>query len=377
MFLDVQKNKNQKDYFENLESIAKLSNLFSESTSPYLGYRVVENTFCKSLGADNLSRSDCSADASKDKIGIGIKTFLNNNGKTLQKVAEFNKDAEKLRDKLPKEIVSIVSELRNERIKATKRIHGLDEMIYHCVVREPGKIKIFECPMDEINLKTIKNVKLKNNTITFEDDKNEYSINLSKSTLYKRFITDKVIKEISVKIIENPDEIIKNLFKNPESNNLTFVPIRKEKDYVYLPLFSDVGGRNVPERSGLNQWNAAGRPRDANEVYIPIPIWIHRKFPEFFPPRDEVFKLVLPDGQTLSTKVCQAGNKALMSNPNAALGKWILRQVMDLKENELLTYERLEELGLDSVIIYKEENGEYKIDFTQIGSYDEFYNENK
>ena len=28
--------------------------------------------------------------------------------------------------------------------------------IYHCVVREEGKIKVFECPMDEIDIKGIK-----------------------------------------------------------------------------------------------------------------------------------------------------------------------------------------------------------------------------
>lgn len=377
MFLDIQDKKNQKEYYETLGAVANLSNLFSESPSPYLGYRAVENIFCKSLEADNLSRSDCSADAAKDKVGIGIKTFLNDNGRSLQKVAEFNKDAEKFRGKQSKEVVDIVSKLRNERIQATKRIHGLDDIIYHCVVRELGKIKIFECPMDEIDTSLIKNIKTKKNTITFEDDKNEYSINLSKSTLYKRFITEDVIKDIDVKIIEDPYEAVRNLVKNTESNKLTFAPIRKEKEYVYLPLFSDRGGRKVPEKSGLNQWNAGGRPRDVNEVYISIPAWIHKKFPNFFPPRDEAFELLLPDGNVLSAKVCQDGSKALMSNPNAALGKWILRQVMDLEERELLTYERLEELGLDSVAIYKESNDKYTIDFTRIGSYDKFHEENK
>lgn len=377
MFLDIQNKKNKKEYYETLELVASLSNLFSESPSPYLEYRVVENIFCESLEADNLSRSDCSADASKDKVGIGIKTFLNDNGKSLQKVAEFNKDSKKIRDKLPREVVNIVAELRNKRIQATKRIYCLDEIIYHCVVREPGKIKIFECPMDEIDIKSIKNVKTKKNTIIFEDNKNEYSFNLSKSTLYKRFITASVIKEIDVKIIENPYEAVRNLVKNPKRNNITFAPIRKEKEYVYLPLFSDMGERNVPQKSGLNQWNAAGRQRNVNEVYIYIPPWIHRKFPRFFPPRNESFDLLLPNGQNLNAKVCQANDKALMSNPNAALGKWILRQVMGLKERELLTYERLEELGLDSVVVYKESKGKYTIDFTTIGSYDVFKEKSK
>jgi hypothetical protein len=66
-----------------------------------------------------------------------------------------------------------------------------------------------------------------------------------------------------------------------------------------------------------------------------------------------------------------------MSNPNLALGKWLLRTVMNLKEGELLTYSRLEELGLDSVVVYKENEQLYSINFTEIGSYDNFYEENK
>lgn len=66
-----------------------------------------------------------------------------------------------------------------------------------------------------------------------------------------------------------------------------------------------------------------------------------------------------------------------MSNPNLALGKWLLRTVMNLREGELLTYDRLEELGLDSVVIYKENEELYTINFTEIGTYDNFYEESK
>ncbi|MGR5962267.1 hypothetical protein ACT7DN_15370 [Bacillus paranthracis] len=126
------------------------------------------------------------------------------------------------------------------------------------------------------------------------------------------------------------------------------------------------------KKSGLNQWNAAGRLRNPNEVYIPIPVWIHKVFPTFFPPRDESFDLSLPDKAILSAKVCQENSKALMSNPNSALGEWLLRKVMDLKEKELLTYEKLETLGIDSVAVYKHGDTDYSIDFCEIGTYDEF-----
>lgn len=374
MFLENQPYQNKDNYYNTLKSMASFSNLFSESDIPYLSYRAVENIFCESLNADNLSRSDCSADASKDGIGIGIKTFLNQNGRSLQKVAEFNSDSLLFKNKTPKEIVKIVSNLRNKRIQATKRIHKLDNIIYHCVVRDLGKIKIFECPMDEINLSKIKNIIPNKTTIAFEDDKNEYSFNISKSTLYKRFITTNVIKEIDAKILSNPYEVIKGL--NSNETSLDFEKINESKEYIFLPLFSDRGTRHVPSKSGLNQWNADGRTRNKNEVYIPIPSKIRDKFPNFFPNKNTSFNLVLPDKSIISAKVCQEGSKALMSNPNSALGKWILRQVLNLKEGELLTYDKLEELGLDSVVIYKEGNNSYSINFTELGSYDMFLENN-
>jgi hypothetical protein len=74
-------------------------------------------------------------------------------------------------------------------------------------------------------------------------------------------------------------------------------------------------------------------------------------------------------------KVCQEGNKALMSNPNEALGQWILRDVLSLKEGELLTYKKLEDIGLDAVVVYKIDDENYEIDFAKIGSYDSFEEE--
>ena len=371
MFITKESGNTKKRYINMLKAMASLSRLSSESAVPYLGYREVENIFCKVFEAENLSRSDCSADASKNGVGIGIKTFLEGNGKSWQKVAEFNKDASLFKSKSQNEIVLIISKLRNERINATKRIYGLNEMIYHCVVRQEGEIKVFECPMDLIDIDSIKNIKFgRSNTVTFNDDINEYSINLSKSTLYKRFITKNVILETKVEIIADPYEIIMNLLTG--GNKLTFEPINKEKPHVFLPLYSETEKKKVPEKSGLNQWNANGRKRKYNEVYIPIHIFIRKNFKGFFPSRDKTFDLLLPDGKRLNAKICQDGGKALMTNPNTDLGEWILRQVMNLNEGEILTYARLEELGIDSVVIYKEENNMYSIDFTKIGSYDEF-----
>ncbi|MEB1808012.1 MAG: NgoFVII family restriction endonuclease [Bacillaceae bacterium] len=367
-------------YKQMLHSAGSLSNLFSESDSPFLVSRNVENAYCEAFGANNLGRADCSADASLNNIGVGIKTFLHGNGKSLQKIAEFNKDADLYRDQSPKALVQTIANLRNERIKFTLRTYGLSSMIYHCVTRKPGEILIFETPMDLVNVDSITNIKVSNNrnTITFEDGLNEYSFNVTKSTLYKRFITKDPLEQIAVEIFAKPYEQLSKLFGfelSPVETPTVVNPL-ENLEHVVLPLFSDRGGRrHVPEKSGLNQWNAAGRPRNANEVYIPIPVWIHREFGDFFPERDEEFNLNLPDQTSLSAKVCQDNRKALMTNPNSALGEWLLRQVMNLKERELLTYDQLEGLGIDSVIVFKHGKGQYSIDFRGLGTYDDFENE--
>jgi len=352
--------------------------LFSESQEPYIQYRIAENLFCKSFNADNLSRTDCSADAAKNKVGIGIKTFLEGNGATMQKIAEFNSEHNLFRNLDDKGKVIKIAGLRNERINATKRIFGLEKMMYHCVTRKKGGILVYESGMDLVNLSKIRNIKSgKNaNAISFSDGSNEYSFNVTKSTLYKRFNLSDALLDFPVKILENPFDALENVFRKVE-REVVFAPI-KALTHVFLPLYSSKKGiKEVPARSGLNQWNALGRPRNPDEVYIPIPALIHSEYPGFFPPRDTSFTLLLPNGAEMSAKVCQDGSKALMSNPNSALGQWLLRDILDLKERDLLTYGKLEEIGLDSVVIYKIGEGKYDIDFTKVGSYEEFAGEVK
>jgi len=373
MFIEKQEQSKQEYYAKMLGAIGSLSRLFSESDEPYLAYRVAENLFCKAFQAMNLSRGDTSADASKDKIGFGIKTFLEGNGRTFQKIAEFNSD-QALFIRLPtEEKIKRIAELRNERISATKRIAGLDNIIYHCVTRESGRIMVYEEPMLPIEIPKIEKIEDSDSSISFRDPNEEYSFYVSKSTLYKRFVTRSLLLNVRVKILDDPFAILEGILPKPETKPL--FEKAKEPDSVFLPLYSTRGGsKNVPESSGLNQWNASGRPRDPNEVYVPIPAWIHSKFPNFFPPRDEPFSLRLPSGEVLSAKVCQDGSKALMTNPNSALGKWLLRDVLNLKERELLTYDRLQIIGLDTVVINKTSDHDFEINFTQIGSFEEFEN---
>lgn len=381
MFYDIQDPCFQKEYQQLLRVIGSLSKLSSDGNVPYLYYRMAENIFCKAFHANNLARSDISIDASKGQYGIGLKTFLYKNGCCVEKIAEFNKQRALFssdENTNIKDMINTVAYLRNERISTTVNITGvaISKLLYHCVVREKESFILYETPMELINLGKIGHLKkTSNNTIYFDDEKNEYCFNISKSTLFKKFNVQKLV-EFEVPIFDNPYDVLCSVL----SNNQFTQNILEEKNQivgkVILPLYSAKSGiKKVHERSGLNQWNAKGRERDPDEVYIPIPAWIHKSFPHFFPNKDRPFVLKLPDNSTLSAKVCQDGDKALMSNPNKDLGKWLLRKVLQLKEGELLTYEILEKKGIDSIEISKNEDNTYNINFKELGTYEEFKND--
>jgi hypothetical protein len=371
MFIDRQDPGEIEYYTRMLATVGSLSRLFSDSDAPYLAYRAVENLFCRSFNANNLSRSDTSVDATKNNSGIGIKTFLHKNGQSFQKIAEFNREMDLFRDLPGEEKVRRISELRNERIFFTQRNYNLQNMLYHCVTRSANRLLVSECPMDPINLNKIRYKNTVRNGVQFEDDTNVYSFNISKSTLFKQFDAGDPLLNIGVVIIPDPFDALERLLDEPGVR--TVLAPAEPIESIYLPLYAGSYGKKlVPEKSGLNQWNAAGRPRDPNEIYIHVPSVIHERFPGFFPDRDTPFSLILPNKSVLNAKICQENSKALMSNPNVALGKWLLRNVLNLKELELLTYEHLETLGVDSVAVYKESELHYSIDFTAIGTYEEF-----
>ena len=430
MFYDKQPEKNKTEYKEMLSIMGQLSNLFSESNEPYLAYRAHENIFCKYFAADNLARFDCSADAKKKKIGIGLKTWV---GRNDQKVAEFGKLKKTYADLKGIELVKMIAEYRNERIRVTKKMHGINELVYHVVKRVPDAMKILECAFDDIDIENIKllpNRGNENNTY-FTDGKHTYHFSVSKNTLYMLFDDLEELDSFSVKILEDPYEALLSL-RRKESNSFSisiensrdgneklefFCNMTPKKPQICLPLYSKKNGeRFVAEKSGLNQWNGVRTsnrrtkdgtvvhkeaPRDPNEFYIPYSAEDRGRLSGFFPPRDTPFDLHLPDGNIISAKVCQeaykkmpeeqygqlsvaerlkedqrrAEGKAIMSNPNKVLGKWLLRDVFELPEGTVVTYEMLEKFGIDCVVFTRNGELDYSIDFAEIGTYEKFYGE--
>lgn len=368
-------------YINYLAKLGALSRLFSESNDPYLYYRAHENLFCKVFEADNLSRGDISYDAKSGNLGIGLKTFLHKNGSTLQKVAEFDAEGATLRKieatSSPEEIARSVATLRNERLRFASDITQCNEQLYHLVTRADERMFIYEYPMDYIDIDRIKITSLGARNLKFVDGKNEYGFSLSKSTLYERFNLSEPLDIVRVRIAEDPFDVLDSM-----SVNELLIGNAKHYDYIYLPLYSVTSG-DVPERSQLNQWNAGGRARNFDEVYISIPREVYKYFPRFLPYLDYTdetgsaknapkFKVKLPDGNHIMCKVAQANGKALMSDPNSVLGEWILRKVLRLKEGELLTRKYLDELGIDSVRLTKISDEEFELDFAKTSSYENF-----
>ncbi|AZA82226.1 restriction endonuclease [Chryseobacterium lactis] len=389
MFLNTQAQHSIEEYHEKLKAIGALSKLFSESDKPYIQYRIAENIFCDVFNAENLARADGAYDAVINKFGIGIKTFVLNGNSKVEKVAEFNADSSLLRTLRGMELAKKLADLRNERILIADRAYDTNNRVYHIIGRDKGVIKIFEDSYDLVDKESIEIISDTAVTLKFKDTFNEYTFNHSKSVLMKRFVVPDNCQTLEIEILNDPISLLRNAIANPSTliesissyteptNQITQNELAPGEDYIILPLYSakrKASRQNhiVPEKSQLNQWNAGGRARDYGEVYIPIPADIRDLAPNFLPPREVPFTLVIPSGEELSAKVCQDNGKALMTNPNNALSDWMLRDILNLGEGEILTYDRLIEIGYDSVKITKTTDNKFYIDFTKLDEYETF-----
>lgn len=376
-------------YLNRIKTLGMLSGLFKEikgvnGQKPYLHYRNHEILFIKSFGVNGITRKDSAFDAiatiNNRNIGIGLKTWIHSSDRTNQKVAEFNKKSKDLRQLYEagkiEELVVKIAELRNERINDDKRLYETELDIYHIVTRDDNVAYVVECSYDLIDISTITNIHSTDTSVTFEDSKNSYLYNLSKSTLYKRFITteEEIIDRIKIDIADDPFEILDKLSSEPKS-----IEKVKEKDFIVLPLYDD----QKYEVQKYSVFNASlGKPknkgsntlRPAYEAYAPIPKYIHILKPNFFGidalDREQrklsQLNLHLPSGTVVTAKITQDNGKALQSNPQSELGRWLLYNIFGLAEYEPLTRAVLDEKRIDSLIITKIDNDNFKVD---VGDY--------
>ena len=410
MFYDIQPEQDRNNYKRMLTIIGKLSRLFSTAEEPYLYYRAHENVFAKYFDVDNNARHDDSADAFsvEQGVGIGLKTWI---GRDDQKVAEFGRLRPNYENLDGMELIQQIAEYRNTRIRTTLNSHGLREMLYHIVKRTSGMMQIYESAFDYIDREQIVLDENRGNAnnIYFTDGNHTYHFNKSKSTLYMIFEDMELLDEFEVEIVDDPYDLLAQLFEEDERMGVegdlgdleAFTHRIERYRQLCLRLYAtDRDGRKyVPERSGLNQWNANGRARDVNEVYIPYLKEDRERDLDFFPPRDTPFTLALPDGTEISAKVCQRAykkisdeeyenlseeekriedekslvGKSIMSNPNKVLGQWLLRDVLQIAEGTVITYDMLRVYNIDCVVFTKISDRTYRIDFGELGTYERFY----
>ncbi|MGT2682252.1 hypothetical protein [Streptococcus porci] len=126
--------------------------------------------------------------------------------------------------------------------------------------------------------------------------------------------------------------------------------------------------------------------RPVSEVYIPLPDSknFHDAHPHFFginagtfekgtkklalPKENRTFDLkFLSSGDVIKAYINQESGKAIQSTERQEiLGEWILRGVFQLKEREILTGEKLEELQINGIRLTKFKNGQIGIEFIWI-----------
>ena len=396
-----------------LVTVGSLSRLFSESDLPFFHYRFIENLFVRATGGKNISRQDAVFDAlvgENNSIAVGVKTFTVRKKSTYsyEKVQEFTALAGKgfIGKMKDKELVLTIAKERNRRILLESATFNIDPVksIYHCLVRREGQAVVHEEPYSLISIKTITPLSPSGKTISqfstrssnvhFFDGLNYYRYSRSKNVLLKRFdiSSGENWKVIPIEIKENVfTQLFENALGGSVMPNGKITGLFEEtseipgQDYVILPLYSHRNGvKEVPAKSGLNQWNAGGRQRKFGEAYIPVPRDVHKYCPDFFP-IGKNFLLKLPNTRMpANASLCQAGSKALMTNPNDELCKWIFK-VIDPKfsvsmynkppSRDPFTYADLEMAGYDSVKVTKskdQKSKSYEIQFEAIGAYEEF-----
>jgi len=283
----------------------------------------------------------------------------------------------------------------------------LSKSVYHCLIRIPGGAVVHEeqySLVDDSNLSPLNarggpadDWTFPDGKIHFTDGHSRYSYSISKNVLMKQFKFSRTSNFIRLEI--NPDPLAlldalvgRSLLVLPGGSSLPpfSLDIDDEedddvpgRDYVVLPLYSPAG-REVHAKSGINQWNAGGRARKFGEAYVPVPALVHKKAPGFFPPQDRHFVLELPDGfRVHRAKICQQGGKALMTESNIELGRWLISVVdpsvsssdfgqVPKARHRPYTYRDLVAIGSDSVIVRRGKRGAFKIEFAPLGAYEAF-----
>lgn len=411
-------NEQRQEYIKFLQIYGALSNLFLQKKGkkiPYLDSKFQETIFARSFNAKNVDKGNTPHDIlsifGKERIGIGIKTWLNSKP-SYQKVMQLKRYQDDINSILKdnEALVYMISEIKNKKMKSDYERLGLSSQnnIYHYVTRDENKFTINECAYTLIDLNNLRVEETSKSSIVWTDRQKRYKYTFGDSQIWQLFDPTKkdslLLDQFTVKILDDPFQFLL------ESYNQLIEPfpdLEKQEDIeeAYLPLYSYSRGE-VKEKSGLNAWNAASKnkgssqPRPLNEVYIPIPIEFHRNNPYFFTKQNINhkldsnstpairFHLELPNGKRIPALLTQSNYKSLQSGSDtevdetgkkvgqSALGQWLLIDVLGLEKREKVTREWLQKKGTDSVHIWrkKDDYSTFFLDIAPINSFDRFMN---
>ena len=411
-------NSQREEYIKFLQVYGALSNLFRQKHGdmiPYLDSKFQETVYARVFESKNVDIGNTPHDIlsifGKDRIGIGLKTWMNTK-QSFQKVMQIkamrNEVQMLLEYKNEENIAYRLSEIKNEKmIRDYKRL-GLsnDKNIYHYVTRDENKLVIQETayPLIELNkLRDFRFNRQKGRITNFEwsDGLKDYKFTFSDNTFYMKFGSERsdttLLDQFRVDIIDDPFNFLITSYFDMQNKN--FQILKPNVTEVYLPLYS-YKNKEVKEKSGLNAWNSLPKSKNSserplNEIYIPIPREFHKKNPDFFVAnifeyekthKSVEFTLILPNGDELPASVRQSGMKGLQSGSKnrrkkdgtkygqGDLGQWLLIDVLGLRERTLVTREWLKERGTDSVKLWYQNNDKNRIyiDFAEYGSFEKF-----
>ncbi|RIY31574.1 hypothetical protein CJP74_06950 [Psittacicella melopsittaci] len=399
----------QDKYIKRITILGILSGLFKEvegknGKKPYLHYRNHEISYIDSFEVQGITRKDSAFDAivriNNKSIGVGLKTWIHNSDFSNQKIAEFNRKSSEIRKlfnvNTQNELVKRIAELRNSRIEDDKRLYETEEEIYHFITRDYNCFYIIETKYEKIDIDNISDIRMTDTSVSFNDGKNSYIFNMSKSTLFKKFNASKEerILHKEINIHNDPFSLLEEVFSNSSLNNYIFPEsqpnVKEEENYIILPLYND-NSYEVNDRSAFNASLGSSKskgsdiPRPAYEAYAPIPVYIHRLYPNFFgidaldkeARKNSSFYLHLPNGEKIIAKITQDNGKSLQTNPQSILGKWLLFSIFGLNEYEKLTRKLIDEKEIDSIKITKIDNNNFKVDVSNYLEYEKWKLEHK
>lgn len=410
----------RREYEKYLRMYSALSALFnqksSETGAPYLDSKFQETIYAKTFHSEGVDIGNTPHDIlsvfGNDKVGIGIKTWLNSKP-SYQKVMQlkaYKNDIEPFNNEnTQEELAYKIASIKNDRLITDYKRLGLNNKnIYHYVTRDKGQLKLSETSYPLVDMDHLKPTKISKSSFLFTDGFKEYKYTFADSQIWMKFgpdVPDTYLLDVmDIKMLEDPFEFLIQAFEELKAK----ASVNQGKDYLYLPLYS-YKNKTVYESSGLNAWNGlpkskkSNRPRPEGEAYIPIPKDVWEKHPYWVDPTIDMrdygrykqatgqssYKIYLhmPDGQVFEALFGQSNFKGLETSPQSVLGKWILnvlgiehpvREVYNKPSDNIVTMDLLIKKGIDSVKLWHENPNDLRhvwIDFAELGSFERFMND--